>query len=255
MKHIRRFNEELNKSTYLSAADKLSKLGGVHTNRSKALKIHARNMDNEYDVHNLYCYEFKIYYSQIGINKYKKYDDMMLTDFDFYTIVGADIETGVNGLKYNKLLLINLQSAKTNDKVRIELGITDTSDDMYEYEEDIEAENDDDDEIYDTEDLDLNDAWGYRKYYTKQELDDISNRIIRNLTNESKNVVQDLDVYFAIKHISDDGDIYANTHNRFNFSSRTDALEFKRFILDWYKKDNSDFISDIKNIPINYLYK
>ena len=26
MKHIRRFNEELNKSTYLSAADKLSKL-------------------------------------------------------------------------------------------------------------------------------------------------------------------------------------------------------------------------------------
>ena len=34
MKHIRRFNEDLDKSTYLSAADKLNRLGGTHTDRA-----------------------------------------------------------------------------------------------------------------------------------------------------------------------------------------------------------------------------
>lgn len=43
----------------------------------------------------------------------------------------------------------------------------------------------------------------------------------------------------------------------FKFSRRIDALEFKRFILDWYKKDvdNFEFISEIKNLSINKLYE
>jgi hypothetical protein len=61
MKYIKKFNEELNKSTYLSAANKLREMGGKNKiQRAEDLENHAKNHGDEYDIHNLHWHEFTI---------------------------------------------------------------------------------------------------------------------------------------------------------------------------------------------------
>jgi hypothetical protein len=69
MKYIKTINE-LNKSTYLSAAKKLKDLGGSHKKRAEKLLKHSDKFGTESDVHNLHYHVFKINY--MGVNgKYK----------------------------------------------------------------------------------------------------------------------------------------------------------------------------------------
>ena len=326
MKHIRRFNEDLDKSTYLSAADKLNKLGGSHADRAKALKIHARDRDQEYDIHNLYYHEFKINYKQLGIAKNFRYKDMMLTNSDLYTIVDTKINDRVYNAQDGKAVLVNLQSAKTNDKISIELGFikykekespsivnlqhppvmgdAGIHDEGDEDEGEVGWVDEDEGEVgwVDDDDLDIDESemdvveddgeaeepapkkkknkfffWKKENNRYKDYLGEINEDIYYKI-NEDVEEYDDYrdrpkkgDIFLYIRHIDDspeairyvggydeDGDDYSgNTVNNFKFSRRIDALEFKRFILDWYKKDvdNFEFISEIKNLSINKLYE
>jgi hypothetical protein len=312
MKHIRSFNE-LNKSTYLSAADKLNKLGGTHADRAKALKIHARDRETEYDVHNLYYHEFKIFYKQLGFSERYKYKGMMLNDFDLYTIVDVKIKDPGNDFryreynaKYDKSILVNLQSSKTNDKISIELGIKedkksksrilDNDDEIFNIGGDRLPGDDEDfndiERIYDMDDEDLDDE-DLDKYYDTGETDGEVDEDDENTKKKKKNKfffwkkennmykdyigeineaeeeaeyeedVKNGDLFLYIRHIDDspnnDNEYYGDDGNTFNnnfkFSLRKDALEFKRFLMDWYKRDNSEFISEIKRIAVNKLYE
>jgi hypothetical protein len=61
MKHLRKFNEELNKSTYISAANKLRKMGGnSKLQRAEELEKHAQENGDEYDIHNIHYHQFTL---------------------------------------------------------------------------------------------------------------------------------------------------------------------------------------------------
>lgn len=73
MKYIKKFNEELNKSTYISAAKKLREMGGdSKLQRAEELEKHAQENGDEYDIHNIHYHQFTLE-GQPGylINSYK----------------------------------------------------------------------------------------------------------------------------------------------------------------------------------------
>lgn len=73
MRYLKKFNEELNKSTYISAANKLREMGGKNKlKRAEELENHAKENGKEYDIHNIHYHEFTIEgNSGYLINSYK----------------------------------------------------------------------------------------------------------------------------------------------------------------------------------------
>ena len=73
MRYLKKFNEELNKSTYISDANKLREVGGKNKlKRAEELENHAKENGKEYDIHNIHYHEFTIEgNSGYQINSYK----------------------------------------------------------------------------------------------------------------------------------------------------------------------------------------
>ena len=179
MKHIKLF-QELNKSTYISAAKKLSELGGNHKKRAKELLKHGEDHGTEAFVNNLYQHEFELN---------AKWNEYSINDGGYQITDGKIKKTDYPQCN----ITITMYNDK-GDKKSITIGIP--------YDE------------------------GEPEY----------------------------DIMYLTFY---DGEKYGDDMAEFKFSNRKDAMEFKKFVLDYFA-DNTEFAREIeifKNVPINKLFK
>lgn len=242
MKHLIKFNE-LKKTTYLSAADKLAELGGSHKDRAEKLRNFSKKHGEGVDIHNLHYHEFTFGEPPLHDDSYvitdcrfqKKNDDLFSC---VYTVF-------VNEIGDKKLISVIFLTSSNEDEEDLNLG----------GEEDL----DDYDGYYDYN----VDQYGNR--YVDRDGDgrhDMEEFRIEPLTEEEPKksskeeitkiefVIRDF-VDFDFIHDDNDSDDY------FKFTTRKDAYEFKKFVLDWFKNEKtaSMELEVFKNYPINKLYK
>jgi len=130
-------NEELKKSTYLSAANKLSEIG--HLKRSTKLKKYAKDFEDDKDFKDFYYnFTFDKYHTKLQISYHNndmdivlyisdEYDKIEVNDFDIYDRINANkiyklfkeyIEFLIN--RY-KTYAVRKSIEKQNNEIKIEL--------------------------------------------------------------------------------------------------------------------------------------